>query len=79
MYYVYILQSEKLQKNYIGTTNSLKRRLIEHNSGNVKYTKHGKPYKLIWYCAFNNKKKAFDFENYLKKGSGHAFMYKRLI
>ena len=31
------------------------------------------------YIAFNNKYKAYDFEKYLKSGSGRAFAKKRLI
>ncbi|KKR91135.1 MAG: hypothetical protein UU42_C0021G0002 [Candidatus Woesebacteria bacterium GW2011_GWA1_41_13b] len=37
------------------------------------------PWKLVWYCAFENKGKAEDFELYLKSGSGKAFVYKRLV
>jgi len=37
------------------------------------------PIILIGYFAFKNKYKAYNFEKYLKTGSGRAFLKKRLI
>jgi len=79
MYYVYIIQSKKDESYYVGTTEDLKVRLQEHNGGEVRYTSSKIPYELIWYCAFQNKKRAIDFEKYLKQGSGFAFARKRLV
>jgi len=79
MHYVYILQSEKDKSRYIGITFDLKRRIKEHNSGNAKYSSSKRPYKLIWYCAFINKIKAYGFEKYLKSSSGYAFTNKRFL
>ncbi|MBP9694962.1 MAG: GIY-YIG nuclease family protein [Candidatus Magasanikbacteria bacterium] len=79
MYYVYILRSKKDQSCYIGSTENLKRRLQEHNSGNANFTSHHMPYVLAWYCVFHEKNKAIEFERYLKQGSGFAFTKKRLI
>lgn len=42
-------------------------------------TANCQPVELIFYCAFKNKYTAFDFEKYLKSGSGRAFMQKRLV
>jgi len=78
MHYVYILKGEKREK-YIGVTNDLKQRLIQHNSGTTKTTKNNGTYNLIWYCAFNNKSRAYAFEKYLKSSSGYAFTSKHLI
>lgn len=64
---------------YIGSTENIKRRFIEHNNGSSKYSSTKRPYKLIWYCTFPNKTKALIFEKYLKHGSGHAFTKKHLI
>ena len=79
MYYVYILQSKKDDSCYIGVTTDLKRRIQEHNSGSTKYSNSKRPYKLIWYCSFPNKRRAYDFERYLKSSSGYAFTKKRLV
>ncbi len=78
MHYVYMLQNEN-EKQYVGYSHDLKRRLHEHQHGDVNTTKVYKESKLVWYCAFVNKKKALDFEQYLKEGSGHAFAKKHLI
>lgn len=79
MYYVYILQSSKSGILYYGYTEDLKKRVVEHNDGKSKFTKGHKPWQLVWYCAFEGKQKAKDFELYLKSGSGKAFAYKRLV
>jgi len=79
MYYVYILQSSKSSIRYYGYTIDLRKRFREHNSGKSNFTKGHMPWKLVWYAAFDNIKKAKDFELYLKSGSGKAFVYKRLV
>jgi len=40
---VYILQSEKNKRYYIGSTDNIKRRLKEHNIGKVMATKNLRP------------------------------------
>lgn len=79
MFYTYILKSSKSNLFYYGYTEDLKRRLKEHNAGTSRYTKAHTPWKLVWYCAFESKDKAKDFELYLKSGSGKAFTCKRLV
>ena len=79
MYYVYILKSLKDASYYVGMTEDLKVRLQEHNRGEVRFTSSKTPYDPVWFCAFKDKKKALDFEKYLKQGSGFAFARKRLI
>lgn len=78
MHYVYIIQSTKDKSYYVGSTKDLRKRFQEHNKGEARFTSSRVPYVLLWYCAFSNKKKALDFEQYLKQGSGFAFARKRL-
>ena len=78
MHYVYILQDDT-KKLYVGYSHDLKKRLLYHQNGEVATTKTYLDPKLIWYCAFQDKKKALDFERYLKIGSGHAFVRKHLV
>jgi len=78
MQYVYILLCSD-GKTYVGCTSDLKDRFQRHINGYVPATKSRLPVKLVFYCAFVNKYKAFDFENYLKAGSGRIFIKKRLI
>lgn len=79
MYYTYIIQSKKDSSFYVGSTADFKKRLEEHNRGQTKYTSTKAPFELVWYCAFNNKKKSLSFEKYLKHGSGFAFTRKHLV
>ena len=79
MHKVYILESLKDKSRYIGVTINLANRLKEHNSGETKSNKSKIPYKLIWYCVFSNKLRAYEFERYLKSSSGYAFTKKHLI
>ncbi|NQS89667.1 GIY-YIG nuclease family protein [Patescibacteria group bacterium] len=79
MYFVYILRSQKDDSYYKGVTTNLEKRLKQHNSGGNRYSSNKRPFELIWHCVFGDKKQAYDFEKYLKSGSGFAFAKKRLI
>ncbi|HDQ23198.1 MAG TPA: GIY-YIG nuclease family protein [Candidatus Uhrbacteria bacterium] len=79
MHIIYIIQSLKDLSYYTGRTTNLTKRIKDHNLGLSKYSSTKKPFKLIWYCVFNDKKKAIKFEKYLKSGSGIVFRNKRLI
>jgi predicted GIY-YIG superfamily endonuclease len=79
MYYVYILKSQKDQSYYTGFTHDLQTQIANHNKGKQKFSAQKAPYELNWYCVFKNKKKALDFEKYLKSGSGFVFARKRLV
>lgn len=79
MFYVYLIQSIHFpEERYIGHTDNLQERLETHNSGGSMYTKAHRPWKLVYFCWFENKYKAAAFEKYLKSGSGRAFANKRL-
>ena len=78
MYYVYILSCSD-GKPYTGCTDDLKDRMVRHQKDNVPATKERLPVKLISYFAFSNKYTAFNFEKYLKSGSGRAFLKKHDI
>ena len=75
MNYVYILQSSKNGKYYIGSTDNLKRRTKEHNDGNGGlFTKINKPWKLVFYKEFEYIKQAREEEKKIKSyKSGNAF------
>ena len=77
MYYVYSLQCR--DGFYVGCTDNLKDRLSRHEKGNVPATFNRLPLKLDFYFAIKNKYKAFEFEQYLKSGSGRAFIKKHFI
>jgi predicted GIY-YIG superfamily endonuclease len=74
MHYVYGLYCK--DGYYIGCTDNLKERIERHQKGYVHATEERRPIKLKFYFAINNKNKAFEFEKYLKSGSGRAFVNK---
>ena len=78
MYYVYVLLC-KDNKTYTGCTSDLKGRVERHKHDQVPATKNKLPIKLMSYFAFDGKYKAFEFEKYLKSGSGRAFLKRHLL
>ncbi|MEK7549741.1 MAG: GIY-YIG nuclease family protein [Patescibacteria group bacterium] len=79
MHYVYLLQSKKDGKLYIGSTDDLKRRIVEHSSGRVISTKNRRPLDLVYYEAYRFKKSALTREKNLKEfGSAYKGLVKRL-
>ena len=64
---------------YVGCTNDLDNRFKIHSKGGVISTKYRLPVKIWTFIVFNDQYKAYNFEKYLKSGSGRAFMNKRFI
>ncbi|MBI2068761.1 MAG: GIY-YIG nuclease family protein [Candidatus Yanofskybacteria bacterium] len=78
MHYVYVLKCAN-GTVYTGCTNNIEDRLKRHGNGRVFATKNRLPINLICYTVFENKYTAYNFEKYLKSGSGRAFLSKHLI
>lgn len=78
MWTVYILKCAD-GKFYTGCTSDLEDRMKRHQTGQVPATQGRLPVALVTYIVFFEKQKAYDFEKYLKTGSGRAVMYKRLV
>ena len=69
MFYTYILRSlSQPEQRYIGSTADLKSRLAKHHAGEVPHTSKFKPWRIQTAAAFDSKKKAVAFEDYLKSG-----------
>lgn len=79
MFYVYVLRSKKDQLLYIGLTNDLKRRLVEHNTGKVRSTKARTPFELRYYEAYFKEEDARNREWSLKKDGNALAQLKRRI
>ena len=77
MHYVYILNCND-GGYYHGCTNNLQDRLDRHRKGHIPATKDRLPVKLEAYFAFRTKYTAYNFEKYLKSGSGRAFLKRHL-
>lgn len=79
MYYTYALLSLKSDRIYIGHTEDLKQRLIEHDTGiGGRYSSINRPFKLIFYEAFVAKKDAVLQEKFYKTGYGREVMKSKL-
>jgi putative endonuclease len=64
---IYILQSHKNGRYYIGSTSNLTERIIYHNSGKVKATKNQTPWEIKYFHPCLNITIARQIEYKLKK------------
>ena len=80
MWYFYILQSQKTNNYfYKGSTNDLRRRFRQHQSGEVTASDPHRPFRLVYYEAYTNEKAARDREACVKKsGSSWGALMKRV-
>jgi putative endonuclease len=76
MYIVYILQSLKDKKTYVGYSGDFERRFKEHNSGRVRATKHRRPLKVLFTEEFETETEAKRRELYWKNGGGRRKLKK---
>ena len=78
MFYTYVLQSKTNSDLYIGYTDNLKRRFVEHNQGLNLSTKRYKPWKIIYYECCLDKDDARRRESYFKTSQGRRLLKRRL-
>jgi len=78
MYSVYILQSQKNNKYYIGQTSNIDDRLKYHNNGLVKSTKNFRPWNLIHSENFETRSEACKRELEIKNYKG-GILFKKLL
>ena len=79
MWYVYILQGTGNRFWYVGSTNDLERRMIEHRDGQCHSTKAHRPLELVSYIAVQSEYQARSLEKYFKTGSGKAILKVRIL
>jgi putative endonuclease len=70
-YFIYVLQSLKDKRFYIGSTACLQERLLKHNSGGVDATKYRRPLEIVYTESFPEKSAALLREKYLKSLKSH--------
>jgi putative endonuclease len=68
--YLYVLKCND-DSFYIGITNNLDKRVLEHNSGinTDSYTYNKRPVELVYHTYFTNYELAFEWETKIKKWS----------
>jgi putative endonuclease len=74
MFNVYVLKSIGTGKIYIGHTNELQKRLLEHQSGFSAATKHARDWELIHFEEYPDRALAMKRETYLKSGDGRKVL-----
>lgn len=78
-YFVYILKSINYAKTYVGITDNIHRRLIQHNNGYHPYTKRYAPWKIITIEKNKNRAEARAREKYLKSCTGRKWISNNLF
>lgn len=79
MYFVYLLKSKKDNDLYLGSTNDLKKRFHEHNSGQVISTKSRAPFEIIYCEVYKSEKDARERESKLKERRNSLYHLKNRI
>ena len=77
-HFVYILQSLKDSRYYIGETADVASRLLYHNAGKQRSTKSRTPFIIIFTEEFETRTEALQREKQIKRWKGGA-AFKKLI
>jgi len=73
-YTVYILESERSGKYYVGSTSDVDARLERHNQGRSKYTKSGIPWRLIFTERYATRSEAVKRELQIKRRKSRDYI-----
>ncbi len=76
MFYIYILQSERDKRTYVGFCKNISIRLKQHNTGKVNATKHRRPLRIIYSEEVSGLAEAKKREIYWKSGAGRRKLAK---
>ena len=74
MFIVYILYSSSIDKYYVGFTNDLERRLLEHNRKKGKYTDVGIPWVVVHQEHYSLKSEAMKREKQIKQQKSRQYI-----
>ncbi len=73
-FFVYILQSMKDFSFYIGQTDDLDARMSKHANGMSKYTSSKRPWRLVYFEAYNARTEALKREKQIKKMKSRIYI-----
>jgi len=77
MFNAYIIKNKE-GKLYIGQTDDIERRILEHNESGRGYTSKYRPWELIYTEKFESRKEAMGREKYLKTGAWRDWIKKNI-
>ena len=75
-FYLYIIQSQKDSSYYVGTTADLSERIERHNQGRSKFTKHKRPWKLVYTEKHPDRSSAMKREYAVKRRKSTQYIKK---
>ena len=78
MFYIYVIQSLIHKTRYIGSTDNVLKRIMEHNNGRCRYTSGRKPWKLVYQEEYSTRGEAMKREKFLKSGLGRRWLDEKL-
>ncbi len=76
MFNVYVLKSRLHGRLYVGQTNSIQRRILQHNAGRVQATRYQGPYEVVHLEEYATRWEAMNREAFLKTGQGREELKK---
>ena len=79
MYYFYVLYSLKDGRLYKGSSSDLLERMLQHNAGRTKSTKHRRPLILIYFEKHDDKETAMKRERWSKTLEGGKQLKEMLV
>jgi len=78
MFTVYVIRSTVNGMYYVGFTDDIDRRMMEHNEGMSKFTRRGRPWTLMFTEQFETRREAMMREREIKKRKSRTYL-ERLI
>ncbi|MBE0434173.1 GIY-YIG nuclease family protein [candidate division WOR-3 bacterium] len=79
MHTVYVIQSLRNGKRYVGCTGKRpEERLAEHNRGCNKWARANRPFRLIYTEVYDSQSEARQRERFLKSGQGRKLLNGRI-
>ena len=78
MFTVYVLKSASNGRHYVGQTEDLERRLLEHHTGLAKYTRNRGPWRIVYQEQYSARAEAMKKERFLKSGQGREWLKSKL-
>jgi predicted GIY-YIG superfamily endonuclease len=76
---VYALKNDINHEIYVGISNNVSRRIIEHNAGKNRYTKAFRPWTVFYTEDYPDYSIARVKEKYLKSTTGKRFLRRYLL